>query len=417
MKFNSTLTDIIKVDLEIGAVPALFGEPGIGKSSFVEALATSMATQAFTLPCNQLADKADLTGARLVPYTKSDGTESYKQVFYPHDVVQAAIDYAKDNPREWPILFFDEMNRTTSDVTSAVLTMITLRRLGREDLPKNLRIMVAGNDKGNVVALDDASISRFAVYRVEPDAQTLIEILGDAINPHVRTVLTRFPDLVFEKPAPGIAAIDGNDDDDDQATTVAALLDSGEEMYQITTPRTIEGISKWLNVVGQDQQLIQTYLATTVETFDGREISQLAEIVESHIGGTEFASHLVAEIASAINSGGGTATGARIVAARPNVYASLKQTTTVTDLDDLITSLTPHERSASLLYALHESQDNRVLIQQLSAQVPQLEADHNSQLVNLAANGALDDGNVAAFRATGAPVAAVAGSLLDALMG
>lgn len=84
MKFNDTLTTLVKQALEVGATPALMGEPGIGKSSFIEALAYSMGTKAFVLPCNQLADKADLTGARLVPYTKDDGTQSYKQVFYPH---------------------------------------------------------------------------------------------------------------------------------------------------------------------------------------------------------------------------------------------------------------------------------------------------------------------------------------------
>jgi MoxR-like ATPase len=132
MKFNDTLLDVIKVDLEVGLTPALMGEPGIGKSSFVEELARSMNTKAFVLPCNQLADKADLTGARLVP--TADG-KSYSQVFYPHHVVQEAIEYALANPRENPILFLDEINRTTPDVTSAVLTMETLRRLGSVELP------------------------------------------------------------------------------------------------------------------------------------------------------------------------------------------------------------------------------------------------------------------------------------------
>jgi len=81
MKFNNTLLEAVQYDLQVGVVPALMGEPGIGKSSFVAALAHKMSTRSFTLACNQLADKADLTGARLVPYTQSDGTESYTQVF------------------------------------------------------------------------------------------------------------------------------------------------------------------------------------------------------------------------------------------------------------------------------------------------------------------------------------------------
>lgn len=55
----------------------------------------------------------------------ADG-KSYSRVFYPHHVVQEAIEYALANP----LLFLDEINRNTPDVTSAALTLVTLRRLG-----------------------------------------------------------------------------------------------------------------------------------------------------------------------------------------------------------------------------------------------------------------------------------------------
>lgn len=66
MKFDENLVDNTILLLEAGLVPALMGEPGIGKSSFVENVARRTNTTCFTLPCNLLADKADLTGARLV---------------------------------------------------------------------------------------------------------------------------------------------------------------------------------------------------------------------------------------------------------------------------------------------------------------------------------------------------------------
>lgn len=414
MKFNDTLTEFVRLDLEIGAVPALLGEPGIGKSSFVEGLARNMDTKAFVLPCNQLADKADLTGARLVPYQKADGSDSYKQVFYPHDVVQAAIDYANDNPGEWPILFFDEINRTTPDVTSAILTMITLRRLGREDLPKNLRIVVAGNDKGNVVALDDASVSRFAIYRVEPEAQTLIQILGDAINPHVRAVLTRFPHLVFEKSRPASIMSDGTDDDDDTTATYSDLLDSGEEMLQLTTPRTIEGISNWLNTVSDEK--IKEYMATTVVNGEGRESTLLAEAIEAHVGDTEFATHLLNEVASAASSGN-VSQAARLSAPKPNAFDTLKAARTVDELEDLISSLTEHERSGCLLYSIFDNSDNTLLVGQLAQQVNSLERDHNTVFVQLLANSQVNDRNLDAFVNSGTTSGTMAKSLVDALVG
>lgn len=388
LKFNDTLTEIIKTDLEVGAVPALMGEPGIGKSSFVEDLAASMDTKAFTLACNQLADKADLTGGRLVP-TK-DG-KSYSQVFYPHEVIQEAIAYAEANPREWPILFLDEINRSTSDVTSAALSLPTLRRIGSSSLPSNLRIMVAGNDKGNVTMLDEASISRFSIYRVEPDAHTLMGILGVDLNTHVKAVLTKFPNLVFEKGVPSTIMVDGQDDDDDQNTaSFADLLDGGEEMLQLTTPRTIDSISRWLNAC--DAQKLAEYLQMQVQNGD-RETTMLAEIIEAHVGNTDFATQLVSEIASAL-SAGVAAQVQSLSAPKPNCYSSLKSAGTVDQIEDIISNLTEHEKSGSLLYALFERADNRIIVEQLAQQVAALEPEHNRLLVQLAAASMLDDQNV-----------------------
>lgn len=408
MKFNDTLTEIIKTDLEAGAVPALMGEPGIGKSSFVEDLARSMDTQAFTLPCNQLADKADLTGGRLVP-TK-DG-KSYSQVFYPHEVIQNAVSYAEDNPREWPILFLDEINRATSDVTSAALSLPTLRRIGSTALPKNLRIMVAGNDKGNVTMLDEASISRFSIYHVEPDAQTLIGLLGDGLNPYVKAVLSRHPKLVFDKGAPSTIMVDGNDDDDDTAT-FTDLLDAGEEMLQLTTPRTIDSISRWLNAC--DPVKLAEYFSTQAIVGD-REITTLQEIVEAHVGNTDFATHLVAEIGAGLQSGATTQVQS-LSAPKPNCFASLKAATSVDQLEAIITGLTDHEKSGSLLYALFERADNTIIVQQLSEQVQGLEVDHNRLLIQLAASSMLDEQNVDVLFNTSTSVGESTKLVLSAVM-
>ena len=121
MKFDNVLMTCVRKDLEKNLIPMLLGEPGIGKSSWLMALAGLMHTKCFVLACNQLADKADLTGARLVPVTDEDGNvKSYKQEFYPHAVIHDAIEYANEHPHETPILFMDELNRTTPDVRGAV---------------------------------------------------------------------------------------------------------------------------------------------------------------------------------------------------------------------------------------------------------------------------------------------------------
>jgi hypothetical protein len=400
VKFTQTLIDVISVDLDMEIVPALMGEPGIGKSSFVEELARSMNTKAFVLPCNQLADKADLTGARLVP--TADG-KSYSQVFYPHHVVQEAIEYALVNPRENPVLFLDEINRTTPDVTSAALTLVTLRRLGSVALPDNLRLMIAGNNKGNVTTLDEASLSRFALYNVEPDAATLVNLLGDDLNPWVAKVLTQYPHLVFQKSAPNGLVVDGDADDDDKTAqaSVADLFDSGEEMLQLTTPRTIDAVSRWLNKV--KNETLQEYLQTPV-SIEGRETTLLNEVLEGHIGNTDFTTHLVSNISETLASG---AAGKPVThtAPKPKVYDQLKNAQTASDLADLLGGLSDREKSGSLLYALYEKADNGRLIGELATVTVKLEAAHAQDLVKLAANQQLDEGNVNAFLDTNEPIA------------
>ncbi|MGH3998199.1 MAG: AAA family ATPase, partial [Pseudonocardiaceae bacterium] len=408
MRFNETLTEVIKADLEMGIPPALMGEPGIGKSSWVESLAYEMGTKAFVLPCNQLADKADLTGARLVP-TEDGG--SFQQVFFPHHVIAECIGYAEANPREWPILFLDEINRTTADVTSGALTLVTLRRMGHVKLPDNVRIMVAGNDKGNVTSLDEASLSRFSIYRVEPEAATLIEVLGDDINPWVKEVLVRFPGLVFQKATPSVIAVDGDDDSDEDTSTFVDLFDSGEEMNQLTTPRTIENLSRWLNKADPDQ--LGRYLATP-SVVAGRETTVLNEIIEAHVGNTEFAVQVVAKIADDLASGMSNTAGPRVTVPQPNCYASLKAATTVTDLEGLISTLTDNEKSGCLLFALKENADNTVVIEQLAQATDNIESTHLQTLVQMLPAGQVDQQNLEALLNSSAPIVDSLRSILSA---
>ncbi|MGI8306976.1 AAA family ATPase [Saccharopolyspora hattusasensis] len=410
MKFNDTLTTLVKQSIEVGATPALMGEPGIGKSSFVEALAYSMGTKAFVLPCNQLADKADLTGARLVPTANG---KSFHQVFYPHHVIQEAIDYAKANPREWPILFLDEINRTTSDVTSGALTLVTLRKMGDVELPDNVRIVVAGNDKGNVTTLDEASLSRFAIFHVEPDAATLVSVLGNDMNPWVKKVLTQYPALVFQKSTPNAIVSDGQDDDDDGNVTMAELFDGGEEMNQLTTPRTIHNLSKWLNKA--DRQELAQYLATPIQ-IAGRDTSLLNEAIEAFAGDTMFTTQLVATIAEDLASNSGGQQQSRVNVPKPNCYTTLKAASTVTDLASQISLLTEHEVSGSLLYALKENDDNSRLIEQLAQAAKQIEPEHTRTLIEMVTTQQVDRQNLEAFLDINAPVVNAAKPVLSAFL-
>lgn len=293
-KFNSILTKIVTTNLKTNKVPMLVGEPAIGKSSWVEALGEELGTKTFTLQCNELSEKADLTGARTIPM--DDAKTKFKQVFFPHADIMDAIEYARNNPDETPILFLDEINRTSSDLTSALLSIPTRRKIGNEELPENLRIIIAGNDKGNVTTLDTASVSRFILYTVIPDAETYLAV-NPNLNPIIENLLMAEPDLIYCK---GLNPVVDDDNDDD----VDSLMDMFDDdtMEQFTAPRTITALSDMLNDISEET-LKEMNLEQSTITHRGTHIpvSQLMELLVSHTGYTEFTVKLYDEITKSLN--------------------------------------------------------------------------------------------------------------------
>lgn len=387
MLFNEMLVNTTIKLLDANRVPALMGEPGIGKSSFVEDVARRTNTRCFTLPCNLLADKADLTGARLVLDEK---TGIWSQKFFPHDTISQAINYAKNNPNEQPILFLDEINRTTSDVTSGTLTLVTLRRIGNEDLPKNLRIIVAGNDKGNVTALDDASVSRFAIINVAPDASTLIEVLDKNLHPWVKTVLEKHPETVFVKNTNEQVVADGQDDDDDENATVSVfdLFDGTEEIRPFATPRTIDGVSQYLNVLSFEE--VASLMATPSTTRDGRHVSYLQEVIEGMTGNTSFTTLLMGIISDELSKvSTGTQNTQRVV--KPRIYSDLKKAakTNIDAINQVIATMSDNDASGCFVFAMYEREDNAPIIQALNERLDKLEQNHINDLIILWSSGAL----------------------------
>lgn len=398
MKIDDVFIEILDIEQKAGNTAFLAGEPGIGKTSICKALAKKNHSEYFIVQVNQLADKADLTGARLMP--TPDGT-SFEQKFFAHHKVRAAVQYATDNPRSTVYLILDEINRTTPDVTSGALSISTERELGDQILPKNIVIMVTGNLRGNVVAMDDASLSRFVVYEVTPDAPTLISYLDSRnggqhpMNQWCRSVLTKNPDMVFEKSAPtAFTTVDGGDDDDDtQMATFEALSDAGDEMLQLTTPRTIEGVSNWLDEAPRD--LLMKLFQTQVEIGTRTGVTMLHEVIEGHVGNTSFAKALVGEIATSLasnNSGGSTAN--QISAPKPGCWDALKAVTTQTQLDDLVAQLNDNDKSGALIYAIYDRSDNSAIIEQLMAHDATPNTADNTVLVNLLNADRFDTGNL-----------------------
>lgn len=400
MKFNQDLIDVVNNCLDNNLIPMLLGEPGIGKSSWLEALAVSRHTKCFTLACNQLADKADLTGARLVPITDGNGNVTdYKQVFYPHAVIHDAIEYANANPRETPILFLDELNRTTPDVTSEALSIPTMRSIGNKKLPLNLKVVIAGNNKGNVTSLDSASVSRFILLSIEPDVETFLGLDPD-LNPFVKKVLEQHPECIFCKTTSLVTNSQNDDDNDNDNISIEDIIDDGEEMSQLTTPRTITGVSKWLNACS-NTQLLQWL--NNVHQRDGEDISLLQEVLEGFTGKTNFTLFLIAEIASGIMTVASPA--ASINIGKPSCYDNFKACTDMQALNTFVTGMSDNEKSGTLLYLLYEKQDNSKYITALAPTVNNITTSDMKMLMKLSASDKLDSENIKALTNSGTTIA------------
>lgn len=400
-RFSPALKSMIQADINTGSVPCLLGEPGIGKSSWVAWLAEQNHTKVFTLAVNQLGEKADLTGGR--PLQDADG--NWGMYFFPNETVKSAIAYAKAHPTEEPLLFLDEINRAPSDVTSACLSLSTAREIGSEKLPDNLRIIVAGNDRGNVTALDTASVSRFVLYHVIPDVATFMAVNPD-LNPAIKEVLSKNPTYLFLRGK-------GMEADSEEAATIDDILIEDDAMEQFTCPRTITSLSKWLNALSADDLNALTLEQTASSTVENDSATVLEEAIVAHVGNTAFASAVMVEILSDINNVSSVQT--QNVAAKPLVWRDLENAPTYAEVEDAVWGLDTRDLSGCFVWSLFDPEDKSQIVSAITNRLDDAidngkslfaeiltEADVSS-FISLANAHVLNPVNVEALKRTGGP--------------
>ena len=294
---------VVRASILSNTVPMLLGAPGIGKSSMLRALSQILDAKVFAIQINQLADRSDLTGQRIdkETYTDPNGEkiERSKLSFFPHYTLQEAIDYAIENPNKLSIIFLDEINRAGSDITSAALSLSTERTIGGQKFPENVRIVAAGNDEGNVIALDSASRTRFRFIKVTPDAETLLANIPD-LNPFIKDVITSFPQLVenYGNLTNTVATDPGsanNDPDDDEESFELDFEMDEDGFSQMCVPRTIEYLSKYLNTSDLDDSKSAASRASFIQHMetmpDGKTLLQV--VIEGSVGTNDFTNKLL----------------------------------------------------------------------------------------------------------------------------
>ena len=325
MLLNKSAENMIAIELKNKTlVPLLLGEPGIGKSSFVRGICEKHGWHFHELLCNQLAMQADLTGCRTVKYQLDDGTEDYKQVFFPHASIKEAIDDANANPNTTIVLFLDEINRTSSSVTSAILTLITARKIGNSVLPANIKLIAAGNDDGNIITLDKASITRFINHHCQADATTFLGL--GTVHPVIESVLKAQPQLIHQ-----VKSISTNEDGD-------IFEEESTEFVSMAVPRTIMGLN---------EVLLSDY--PTISMMNG---DDLKEYITAYVGDNLFTEAICNEIAmSKINA---TVNPTIIAPNKPQILDTLLSLNTVSDIYDVCKTMSDDEKSECINYMLYD---------------------------------------------------------------
>lgn len=302
LRFSQVHMPLI-MSIKANTAPFLLGKPGIGKSSAIRALENELNAKVFPIQVNQLVDRSDLTGQRPVKELDENGKESLGLAFFPHITLKRAIAFANENPDMLSIIFLDEVNRTTADVTSAALAFITERMIGDIKFPDNIRFVAAGNDEGNITALDEASRTRFRFLRVTPDAETFLRVVKN-INPFIEEVVKENPSIIehagfiSEQVVPTQGQNDPDDDDDYEANLLSFTGDDENGFAQACNPRTLEYLSQALNeghIDNSGSNLERAALANMLEPADN-ERTVLQVFIEGSIGHCDFTDKLVTKI-------------------------------------------------------------------------------------------------------------------------
>lgn len=423
LEMNADFREILAIEVESVAdktpiCPFILGEPGIGKSSIIRAMCKEHDWHFFEVLCNQLGDRSDLTGCRSVKVTEKVNnvdTEIWKQVFFPHQAIQDAITCAKNNPDDTVVLFLDEINRTGSDITSAILSFTTARTIGTYTFPDNIRFIVAGNDKGNITALDSASISRFAQFKLKPSASTYMSI-EENLNAYIEQVLKANPNFIFGKSV-GIVTSEVKGDDDGDTTFQSeyeAFDDAAEGFQQITTPRTISGLNAFLNAC--DMKKLSYFVGQVSKDPDtGEDTTLLNTIIYGHVGNTQFANAIINAIMTDVHSGMNQNANTVKRPQKPAIYSSIMKCKDRQTRDTMIQGLDDTVKSQIIMYACYEKgKNNKDLIQAICQNYTANIFPSNiiADFINLRQADEIDPDNYAAFLNSNTPVATMMHTIL-----
>ena len=160
-EWRDTLDNEIETKLKLGDdrkyVPIISGAPGIGKTSVVEKIAKDRNLNLITIDASTL--NADDVIGLTVPTGNGDKIQTsfstpplFKKIM---DAYKPNKDLLKSS-KYTNILFIDEISRTSKKVFNGIRSLILDKKIGSDELPKDIMIMCAMNpDDTGVTELSD----------------------------------------------------------------------------------------------------------------------------------------------------------------------------------------------------------------------------------------------------------------------
>jgi len=165
----------------------LIGPPGVGKTEIVRQWAQEIGRKCYTVPLAHFRPE-DLFG---IPYVVNGDLKICRPPNLP-------------GPEEKAVVFFDEITTVQPDVVAIALKAVDEKLIGFNEY-KNSLVVAAGNPpEWGGLTLDERLISRFAVFHIEPDVDSLIAYFntkyGSTIGfAYVSSFLVRNPQFVLKR--------------------------------------------------------------------------------------------------------------------------------------------------------------------------------------------------------------------------
>lgn len=196
MKYSEVL-DTISLIIQIGEVPLIIGESGIGKTALVHELAKKNNYSLVTIDANLLKE-GEIGGLPTVSGGKTIYATHYKLI-----EISKAVDEEKD-----VLLFVDELNRCEHAVQQELMNLILNREINGYSLSKNVNIIAAMNPSskyGNfrdseyqVVDMDPAQEDRFVWIEMDSDIKEWIRwgMGKGGIHEDIIEFLSAFPEYL-----------------------------------------------------------------------------------------------------------------------------------------------------------------------------------------------------------------------------